>query len=280
MPDKRAPDELVAEIAKRQHGAISTRQLSEAGLSRDAVLERRRGGRLHRLHRGVYAVGHVAPSAERGWMAAVLALGEGAVLSHHSAAALWDLLPWGDGPADVSVPRRSGRQRRAGIRVHRPLSLPPQEATYRLGIPVTSPARTIRDLGSVASSRELRRATRQADVLGLETGPDVVSDRTRSELEGRFLRLCRRHRLPTPDVNRRIGPLTVDFCWVAQKLVVETDGYRYHRGRTAFEEDRARDLRLRALGFDVLRLSYRQVVAEPGRVATALRAALRPDGAR
>ena len=95
-----------------------------------------------------------------------------------------------------------------------------------------------------------------------------------------FLLLCSRHRLPTPQVNPKIGPLTVDFCWVAQKLVVETDGYRFHRGREAFEDDRARDLHLRGMGFEVLRLSYRQVVAEPGRVATALRAALRPDGAR
>ena len=126
MPDKRARDELVAEIAKRQHGAISTRQLSEAGLSRDAVLERRRSGRLHRLHRGVYAVGHVAPSAERGWMAAVLALGEGAVLSHQSAAALWALLPNETVPWTSPCPTgEEGNGVRAYVSIDRPGSMRP-----------------------------------------------------------------------------------------------------------------------------------------------------------
>ncbi len=98
-------------------------------------------------------------------------------------------------------------------------------------------------------------------------------DRTRSELERRFVWLCGRHHLPKPAVNIRIGGMTVDFCWVEQRLIVETDGYSSHRGRTAFEDDRARDLRLRALGFEVLRLSYRQVFDEPERVISVLRAA-------
>lgn len=271
MHQKGAPDARIAATATGQHGAISIGQLRESGLSATAVRERLRAGRLHRMHRGVYAVGHVAPSNERRWIAAVLALGDGAVLSHGSAAALWDLLPPRDGPVDVSLPSRDGRRRRRGICIHRPLSLEPEETTRRRGIPVTSPARTLADLRASVSARDVRRAVRQADFLGLSTGHDVASDRTRSELERRFLRLCRRHRLPEPVVNMRIGEMAVDFCWVEQKLVVETDGYKSHRGREAFEGDRARDLRLRMLGYEVLRLSHRQVFDEPERILATLR---------
>jgi very-short-patch-repair endonuclease len=278
MPDKRAPDQLVADIARRQHGAVLIQQLREAGLSDDAVHERWRTGRLHRLHRGVYAIGHVAPSHDRRWMAAVLALGGNAALSHRSAAALWNLLPAVDGIVDVSLSSRGGRRRRQGIRIHRPLSLRADELTRRRGIPVTSPARTLADLRPLASTPELRRAIRQAEVLGLSTGPDVETDRTRSELERRFLSLCRRHRLPRPAVNMRIGRLLIDFCWVDQQLIVETDGYRFHRGRTAFEDDRARDLQLRSLGYQVMRLSYQQVFHESAEVAAVLGAALGPVG--
>jgi len=274
MHDKGARDRLVAEIARRQHGAISSKQLREAGLSRNAVLERRRAGRLHSLHRGVYAVGHVAPSEDRRWMAAVLALGDGAVLSHRSAAALWELLPSRDEPVDVSLPSRSGRRLRQGIRVHRPESLEPQEITRRREIPVTGPARTLADLQTTIPAYEMRRAIRQADFLGLPTGPDVESDRTRSELERRFRWLCQRHRLPMPAVNLRITGLTVDFCWVERRLIVETDGYSSHRGRMAFEDDRVRDLKLRGLGYEVLRLSHHQVFDQPDQVVAVLRSRL------
>lgn len=276
MPDKRVRDQRVAEIAGRQHGTISSQQLREAGLSRDAILERCRAGRLHRLHRGVYAVGHIAPSNERRWMAAILALGGGAVLSHRSAAMLWELLPRREGSVDISLPSRNGRRQRLGIRVHRPESLESRETTRRLGIPVTSPARTLADLKTALPEHELRRAVRQADFLGLPTGPDIELDKTRSELERRFLWLCQRHHLAKPSVNLRIGKLTVDFCWVEQKLIVETDGYSAHRGRMAFEDDRSRDLELRALGYEVLRLSYRQVFNEPDHVVEVLRSALIP----
>lgn len=279
MEQKSAPDVRIAAVAGRQHGAVSIGQLHAAGLGNSAVLKRCRTGRLHRLHRGVFAVGHIAASNERRWMAAVLALGGDAALSHRSAAALWKLLPPQNGPVDVSVPGRSGRRHRQGIRVHRPLSLLPQEMTRRQGVPVTSPARTIADLRPVVSGPELRRAIRQADVLGLATGPDITPDRTRSELERAFLRLCSRHQLPAPKVNLRIGSLTVDFCWVEWRLIVETDGYRYHRGRAAFENDRARDLKLRSLGYEVLRLSYRQVLHESSQVAAVLHAALEHGGA-
>jgi very-short-patch-repair endonuclease len=280
MDGKSAPDARIAAVAVRQHGVVSTEQLREVGFSETMVLKRCRAGRLHRIHRGVYAVGHRGLTAEGRWMAAALALGGDAVVSHRSAAALWGLLPTPEGPVDLSLPSRNGRRKRQGIRIHRPMSLAPGEQTRQRGIPVTSPARTIVDLGSVVTARELRQAIRQADALGLPVGADITHDRTRSELEHRFLGLCRRYRLPTPAVNMRIGGLTVDFCWVEQRLVVETDGYRYHRGRAAFEDDRARDLRLRALGYEVVRLSYRQVCDESAVVAPVLHAALERDGAR
>ncbi len=156
------------------------------------------------------------------------------------------------------------------------MSLEPTEIAKVRNIPVTSPARTLTDLRRTVSAGELRRAIRQADFLGLSTGPDVVSDRTRSELERRFLWLCTRHHLPKPAVNMQIGAMAVDFCWVEAQLVVETDGYRAHRGRQAFENDRARDLRLKRLGYEIVHLSYRQVFDEPAAVVALLRSALTP----
>ncbi|MFI5025781.1 MAG: endonuclease domain-containing protein [Solirubrobacterales bacterium] len=209
-------------------------------------------------------------------MAAALTCGEGAAVSHRSAAALWGLLKPGEGPIDVVIPGSGGRKPRQGIRLHRCISLLPDHVTRRRGIPVTTPARTISDFRLVASEKELRWAIRQADVLGLPIGAPPDADRTRSELEAKFLRLCRRHGLPTPEVNVRLGRHLIDFLWREERLVVETDGYRYHRGRQAFEDDRSRDLDLRSLGYDVLRFSYRQVSHEPGRIVAAVRDAIAP----
>jgi very-short-patch-repair endonuclease len=160
------------------------------------------------------------------------------------------------------------------------VSLSSATSTRCKGIPVTTPARTISDLRRVVSERELRRAIRQAAVLGLPVCPEVVADRTRSDLERAFLRLCRCHRLPAPEVNVRVGAHLVDFLWRERRLIVETDGYRYHRGRQAFEDDRARDLDLRARGFEVVRLSEKQVAEEPKLVAVILRAAVAPSRRR
>jgi very-short-patch-repair endonuclease len=122
--------------------------------------------------------------------------------------------------------------------------------------------------------RELRRAIRQANVLGLPIDERDAADRTRSDLEGAFLRLCRRHRLPQPEVNVRIGPYLVDFLWRSRRLVVETDSYLYHRGKAAFQDDRGRGMELTRVGYRVLQLSEQQVEAEPRRVAEAVAAAL------
>ncbi|HMC50041.1 MAG TPA: DUF559 domain-containing protein [Solirubrobacterales bacterium] len=126
----------------------------------------------------------------------------------------------------------------------------------------------------MAPAWEVRRAIRQAWLLGLQLGEDIRHDRTRSDLERDFLRVCRRYRLPTPEVNGEIGRAEADFVWRELQFVVETDGYKYHRGQQAFHHDRRRDLELRSLGFDVQRLGDEQIDEEPERVATILRAVL------
>jgi len=262
-----APDRAIAEIARRQHGIVTLHQLYAAGLSRRMIDARIRSGRLHRIHRGVYAVGHPGVGSEGRWMAAVLACGEGAVLSHRSAAELWEMLPARTAIVDVALPRRSGRKAHRGIRIHRPVSLPNTDTTRRRGIPVTMPARTIADLRRVATAAEVRRATRAAEYRGLPL-PGASSDRTRSDLERDLLRLCRRRRLTLPEVNVKVGRFTADFLWRQQRLVVEVDGWAAHRGRQAFLDDRKRDAYFRLHGLEVLRFSDRQV--EEGQAVPAL----------
>jgi hypothetical protein len=267
-------DWVISSFGARQNGVVSRRQLVAAGLSSSAIGRRLETGRLHRVHQGVYAVGYPTLSWERRWMAAVLAGGEGAVLSHRSAASLWGMLPRRTGPVEISVPVSSGRCRRRGIVVHRRPGLPDHCSRQR-EIPVTTSAVTISDLRQVVSPAELRRAIRQAEVRGLDTGLGDPSDPTRSELEHIFLELCKRQQWPVPEVNVRVGSRLVDFLWRERRVVVETDGYRYHRGHSAFEDDHARDLELRLLGYDLVRPSYWQVVNDRHRVIAAVEDAFR-----
>jgi uncharacterized protein DUF559/putative AbiEi antitoxin of type IV toxin-antitoxin system len=269
------PDREIAKVAARQYGVVSIAQLREAGLDSSAARRRTLAGRLHSIHRGVYAVGHSHLSVEGRWMAAVLACGAGAVLSHWAAAAAWRLLPdQPSAPVDVSVPSGTGKKIRRGIRLHRRPSLDPKSVTRHRRIPITTPARTISDLGKVAPPVNVRRARRQAAVLGFRIDGEGKDDATRSELEFLFLKLCRQCHLPMPEVNIRIEGILVDFAWRERRLIVETDGYRYHRGRISFEDERARDLRLRSHGFEVVRLTYDQVVRQPGETAAVLRTLL------
>jgi very-short-patch-repair endonuclease len=272
----------VAAIAAGQHGVVTAAQLGLLGVSRRAIVGKERAGWLHRVHQGVYAVGHVSLSQEGRWMAAVLAClghrgrapGE-AFLSHRSAAALWGMLPANSDVIDVAIIGEAGREKHKGVRVHRPRTLEVGMTANRNSIPVTDPARTIADLRRAKPARggvspgTLRQAMRQAAYLGLSLGP-TPGDPTRSELEQDFLDLCAKRRLPRPDVNVKIGPLTVDFLWRDARLVVETDGYRAHGSEVAFKDDKRRDLRLRALGYDVVRLTYDQVKNEPQTVAATL----------
>jgi very-short-patch-repair endonuclease len=272
MGDKGAKsEEVIAKIAARQHGVVSAVQLHRAGISNTAAAKRAQSGRLHRIHRGVYALAHPKLTFEGRCMAAVLALGDRGVVSHRSAAAIWGMLPPHGGSVQVTAVGGGGKKKRSGVKIHRSHTLIARITTRRNGIPVTKPARTLRDLRRVVPQPVFRAAVRRALDLRLirSTGLSEAA-LTRSELERSFLALCRRHRFPQPEVNARLGPYEVDFLWRDRRLVVETDGYRHHGGRAAFETDRARDSHLQSRGFRVLRFTYRQV-AERIAVVAALR---------
>jgi hypothetical protein len=281
----------IAALASAQHGVVARWQLRALGLSETAITRSARTGRLHRLHHGVYAVGHPVLRIEGRWMAAVLAAGKDAVLSHATAASAWALRPVGAGAIHVTVLGDPGRKRRQGIRIHRSRTLTPRDTTTHLGIPITTPARTIIDLASSLQPLPLEQALDQADRRGLidfaelktrpiprslkailarYTGPAF----TRSELEDRFHAICDTHDLPRPTSNTIIEGEEVDFAWRARRLVVEVDGYGYHRSPSRFENDRERDIMLTLAGWTVLRFTWTQVTTRPDWVATALDARL------
>lgn len=263
----------IAAIAARQHGVISIAQLHAIGLDRGSVYRRVRAGRLHRIHRGVYAVGHAAPSLHRDFMAAVLACGDGAALSHGSAAVLWGFLKPLQSAVHVTSPSTSGKAQRAGIALHRSPSLGNRElVTIRERIPVTAPRRTIEDLKGTLPAYLVRRAKRQAEFEGYEL--KLPTDDTRSDLESYFLAFCRRHSLPRPEVNVKVGPYAVDFLWPEHNAAVETDFFDYHRGSQAFEDDHQRDLYLRTSGLTVRRYTGAQIRDYPALVVADLREVL------
>lgn len=250
------------------------------------------------MHRGVYLVGPVIPPLAQE-MGAVLAWGDGVVLSHGSAAGLWQLLPHParDRAVDVTVPVRHAKGR-SGIRVHTARGLPPDERTNLKGLPITSPARTLLDLASDATPRDLEQAVAEAERrhLASRSGLAALLARyparpgtralralieaherpalTRSEAEERLLALLRRAELPAPDVNVRLDPYEVDFLWREAGLAVEVDGFAFHADRARFEEDRRRDADLAARGLQVIRVTWRQIVNQPEatlvRIAQAL----------
>jgi very-short-patch-repair endonuclease/predicted transcriptional regulator of viral defense system len=283
-----------ARLAERQHGVVDVCQLTALGLGRAAVARRAAEGRLHRVHRGVYAVGHGRLTREGRWMAAVLAYGPKAVLSHRSAGALWGLRSDGRAKTDVSLPSRSARSR-PGIDVHRSGTLTLADCTTQDGIPCTTLARTLLDLAEVVDHRGLERAIEQAEVLrlfDLRAVEDVLERAngrhgaaalravlagleepalTDTELEERFLMLCRAASLPSPEVNEWLDiddlpAVKADFLWRRQRLVIETDGWESHGTRQAFERDRRRDERLKLAGYDLLRFTRRRIVADPSGV--------------
>jgi very-short-patch-repair endonuclease len=177
-----------------------------------------------------------------------------------------------DGPIDVTVSGDGGRDRRRGIKIHRSSTFSADFRTLRSGVAVTKPARTLRDLHRTTSERVYRRALRRALDLRLVSSEQLRSENelTRSELERLFRRLCRRHRLPQPEINTQIGPYEVDFLWRDQRVIAETDSWRHQGDRAAFERDRARDTHLQSLGFRVLRFTYRQIADKPAEIAGSL----------
>ena len=298
--EERALDAELARLAGAQHGVVSLAQLRDLGLSPSAVRSRAVAGRLHRLHRGVYAVGHSLLSLHGRWMAAVLGCGPGTALSHRSAAALWGLRPTARRLIDVSAPRH--RRARRGIDTHWTRGLAETDVTTREAIPCTTVARTLLDLAAVVDRHAFERAYDQAEVLrvldrdavedvlarssrrpGLATLRAVVeADRppalTRSELEKRFLAICSAAALPRPQVNAWVpldgGGIEVDFVWRERRLIVETDSDKFHGTRAAFERDRVRDQRLLLAGWRVARFTWRQIIHDPGGVAETLRGLL------
>jgi hypothetical protein len=211
------------------------------------------------LHPGVYAVGHTALPLRGRWLAAVLASGNGALLSHRSAAALWGMLTTSAPKIDVIVPPGSGRRSTDTIRIRRGM----RDGTVHHGIPVTSPRCTLADLAAAGIPRwQLRRAMEVAQRLGEAVTPHGP----RSLLEEAFLELCD----DEPVVNGTVEGFEVDFHWPDTRLVIETDGREHHGTRAAFERDRARDQALAAAGWTVLRFTYRQVLEEPARVRDVL----------
>jgi very-short-patch-repair endonuclease len=274
---KADPDAAVAKIAGRQHGVVTLAQLEDAGIHRRGRDTRLKRGTLYRIHRSVFAVGHRGLSREGHWMAAVLAVGPDAFLSHTSAGALWGVVgtrrraPSRGAELPIHVTVCGYAESRPGIRVHRSRTLSPDQTTVHLSIPVTTPSRTLLDLRRALPQPQFAAALREAEFLRLPLTPELEPDRTRSELESRFLSLCRRHRIPQPLVNAQVGPFTVDFLWPERRLIVELDGYRSHGGRSAFESDRSRDVELHLLGYEVLRFTWRQVTHTSQQVTGALR---------
>jgi very-short-patch-repair endonuclease len=278
-------DAAVARLATRQYGIVASRQLA---LSANAIATRTSSARLFRLHRGVYAVGHLGLGEEAKWLAAVLACGDGAVLSHGSAAVLWGIRLGELFRPEVTTERD---RRHPGITTHR-ARLSAADRSVRRAIPVTSPARTLADLAHVLDDDELTRTLREAmfrrlfDRAAIEDAltrrpstrlKDLLAEAsvTQSMLEDRFLTICARHRLPKPQTQHRIGAKSYDFVWPNHRVVVETDSWLAHGTPYAFQADRSQTNALQLAGWLVLRFTWadlthrsRAVAATVGRALT------------
>ncbi len=288
----RLPGAKVAALAQRQSGVVAREQLGRAGVSDTSILRWVDEGRLHRIHPGVYAVGHRALSTEGRLAAALFYAGPGAMLSHATAAWWWQL--WSDAPTriHVSAPGRRGSLRDVVVHGRRRL-----ERVWHARLPVTSVAQTLLDLATDAPTETLRRALAEAEyrrlvdlgaveAIGGRGVPGSAALRsvlvrlrpqlalTRSVLEERFLALCEAEGLPLPQVNATVCGLMVDAFWAEQGVIVELDGHAAHATPAAIERDRRRELRLRAAGYLVFRYTWQQITDQPELVAADLRAAL------
>ena len=294
----------LAEFATGQGGNVTRQQLIASGLSSTAIATRIRRGDLHPRHYGVYGVGHEAPVVRAAEFAALLACGEGAVISHESAAAVW--CPGKiEAPSDVTVTVVGRRLRsKSGIRVHETTRLDPLDVRDVDGLRVTSPARTVLDLAaaerpfleSFYSDLLARRVLREPQLkaalerAGRRRGVALVRSLiaanqrgfTRSHAERILRRLCRTAKLPEPLSNVKLAGYEVDFVWPKERLVIEVDGFQFHGHRVAFERDRRKDQVLLTAGYRVVRVTWRQLVDEPLTVLAVIAAALAsgPSGSR
>ena len=298
----------MADLAARQHGVVSAAQLTTLGLTRSAVSRRVAAGRLHRVHQGVYAVGHRVLTADGHRLAGVLACGPGALASHVTAAVIWGLRHSSSRLVHVVLDADRGHRSRPGIRVHRSRRLAAADRAVVHGIPVTSIARTLADLGDVAPPAHVRSAFAAAERLqlldmdaidaavttaaGRRRGARILSEvlrgydprwsQTRSDLELAMLDVLAAYDLPAPQVNTWIADRYIaDMLWPDRRLIVEVDSDRYHHAAGARRADARRDHDLRRLGYGVLRVPERELLDRSARVAARLARALAgPTSAR
>jgi very-short-patch-repair endonuclease len=280
------------QLAGSQHGIVTRRQLLALGFGPRSIEHRVARGRLFPVSLGVYAVGWPALNQKRRWMAAVLAGGEGAALSHRSAAALWEIGGEEDGRIDISVRRRC-ELRRAGIRFHGRPGLRAENILCRDDVPVTSPIQTLLDLATELDPIPLERAVNNADKRDL-INPEALREQlvryggqpgvrplrrlldklffhlSDSDLEIYFRRIVRTAKLPIPLSKQRVNDFEVDFFWPDLGLVVETDGLRYHRTPSAQLKDARRDRAHVMAGMTPLRFTHYEVRYEPTRVRNSL----------
>jgi predicted transcriptional regulator of viral defense system len=289
--------------AAAQHGAVARRQLRELGFTRHEIDGMVNRGWLHAVHRGVYAVGRRSLSRKARWMAAVLAGGPGALLSHRSAADLHGIRRTSQTRIEITVASDRGRGIE-GVRTHLSRLVESHDRTVVNAIPCTSVALTLLDIAAVTTRRQTERACDEAEVQCLVDLQDlqellersrgrrgaatlravlhehaIGTTLTRSALEELTLALCRRAQLPAPAVNADVAGASgrvysVDFLWPAHRVVLETDGHAYHRTRSAIERDRRKEADLVTAGLRVLRSTRRQVEREPHRIGRMLRVAL------
>ena len=278
----RTVERELARIASGQHGIVTRAQLLQVGITRHEITRRLRKGLLIREYRGVYRVGHRAPSTEARYLAAVFACGKGALLSGRAAAHLLGLVKGAAPPPEVTTPTE---RRIDGIRTRRSPQICRRDRSVFRGIPVTSVARILVDLAALLAPGALARAVHEAEI-GHRTTPDEVeallarcpnvpgagelrrvlrgdTPVTLSALERRFLALLSENRLPLPQTNRRVGGHRVDCRWPERHLTVELDSYRYHHSRHAWEQDRRREREARARGDEFRRYTYGDVVESP-----------------
>lgn len=298
----------MGELATRQHGVVARWQLGRLGIPGRTIEGWVDSGWLLPLHREVFAVGHRRIGRRGEWWCGVLAYGDGAVLSHRTAASLWGFAAQRRGPVEVTAPGgRQGTERRGGFWIHR-CKLPPEDRTERSGIPVTTVARALFDFAEVESFQRLEKAWEEADrlhQLQLRAVESVcergygrralkpirrllaearAAAATRSPLEDRFQRFCDAYGLPSRLTNVHVLGHEVDVLWPAARLIAELDSWEHHGHRAAFERDRARDPKLLLAGYRTIRVTHHRLDKEPTQLATEIHQLLRqgaePDAAR
>jgi hypothetical protein len=274
---------------------ITTAELNDLGFNRYDIQRLERHGILTRRHRGIYVIGEDPLTFDLQCKAALLA-SPNTSLAHHTATAHWLMRPTRNGPIHLTLPGRGGREKRPGIIIHRPRSLPPTDLTTLDNFPITTPTRTLLDVAPALPRYARFRALEAAEFHRLDIERDRLNaskplrqplalfDRlgqcTRSDAEAMFLFLCLDYGIPLPQVNKVIHDEEFDFRWEDARLIIEVDGFEFHEGderRPRVENDRDKGLVAESLGYAFLRFSAKQVKRERERLARILHGRLRPN---